>query len=101
VSATLSPILSLFLATSGKLYQNVQRVLAEDEQAVGIPPPIIPHRWPGPKNPRYGIPAEHWPMVVHRVVEKKEPLRNVAQEYGVSYETVRRLIRAAGKTQAS
>jgi transposase len=36
-------------------------------------------------------------MVIHRVVEKKESLRTVAQEYGVSYETVRRLLRAAGK----
>jgi len=51
----------------------------------------------GPKHPAYGIPASHWPTVVHRVVEKKEPLRTVAAAYGVSHETIRRLIRAATK----
>jgi Zn-dependent peptidase ImmA (M78 family) len=35
--------------------------------------------------------------VLHCVVEKKEPLRTVAAEYGVSDETIRRLIRAAKK----
>jgi hypothetical protein len=99
VSATLSPILSLFLAPSGKLYQNVQRALAEDEQASSSPPPIIHHRRPGPKRPAYGIPAEHWPTVLHCVLENHEPLRAVAQEYGVSHETIRRIIRAARKLQ--
>jgi hypothetical protein len=47
-----------------------------------------------------GIPAEHWPMVIHHVVEKKEPLRTVAAAYGVSHETIRRLIRAAMKEHA-
>jgi hypothetical protein len=28
----------------------------------------------------YGIPASEWPMVLHRVIEKKESLRTVAQE---------------------
>ncbi len=36
-------------------------------------------------------------MVVHRVVEQKEPLHTVAAGYGVSHETIRRLIRAAMK----
>jgi len=31
-------------------------------------------------------------MVIHRVVENNEPLRTVAQEYGVSHETIRRLL---------
>jgi hypothetical protein len=97
VSVTLSPILSLFLAPSGHLYQKVHQLLAADEQAASSPPPLLPHRRPGPKHPKYGIPPEHWPMVIHRVVEKKESLRTVAQEYGVSYETVRRLLRAARK----
>ena len=93
VSATLSPIFSLFLAPSGKLYQKVQRLLAEDETAEGSHPPIdIKHRRPGPRHPAYGIPAEHWPMVIHRVVEKKEPLRTVAAAYGVSHETIRRIM---------
>jgi hypothetical protein len=55
------------------------------------------HRRPGPQHPAYGIPAEHWPTVVQRVVEQKEPLRTVAAAYGVSHETIRRLIRAATK----
>jgi hypothetical protein len=97
VSTTLSPILALFLAPSGQLYQKVHQLLAADEQASSSPPPIIPHRRPGPKHQKYGISPEHWPMVMHRVVEKKESLRTVAQEYGVSYETVRRLLRAARK----
>jgi hypothetical protein len=98
VSAPLSPILYLFLAPSGRLYQRVQHLLSEDETAAGSTPPVvIKYQRPGPKHPAYGIPASHWPTVVHRVVEKKEPLRTVAAEYGVSHETTRRLIRAATK----
>jgi hypothetical protein len=33
VSVSLSPIFSLFLAPSGKLYQKLQYLLAEDEKA--------------------------------------------------------------------
>ncbi len=96
VSAPLSPIFYLVLAPTGILYQKVQRLLAEDEPAEGNSPPVvIKHRRPGPKHPKYGIPAEHWPMIMHRVVEQKEPLRTVAAAYGVSHETIRRLIRAA------
>jgi Zn-dependent peptidase ImmA (M78 family) len=38
-------------------------------------------------------------MVIHRVVEQKEPLRTVAAAYGVSHETIRRLMRAATNVQ--
>ena len=31
-------------------------------------------------------------MIIHRVVEKNEPLRTVAAEYGVSHETIRRIM---------
>jgi IS30 family transposase len=55
------------------------------------------HRRPGPKHPKYGIPTEHWPMVIHRIMEQKEPFRTVAAAYGVSHETIRRIIRAATK----
>ena len=92
VSAPLSPILYLFLAPSGKLYLKVQHLLAEDELFQRSNPPIIMHRRPGPKHPKYGIPASHWPTVVQRVVEKKEPPRTVAAAYGVSHETIRRLM---------
>ncbi len=56
-------------------------------------------RHPGPVKPRYGISAEEWPNVLRRVIENEEPLRQVAKDYGVSYETVRRTVRAAQKSQ--
>src|SRR6266567_5504627 len=93
VSAPLSPIFSLLLAPSGTLSQKVQHLLAEEERAEGSPPPaVIKHRRPGPRNPAYGLPASEWPTVLQRVVEKKEPLRTVAATYGVSPETIRRLL---------
>ena len=57
----------------------------------------MPKRHPGPKKPRYGIPSEEWPTVLRRVVENQEPLRKVADDYGVSYETIRRTVLAARK----
>jgi hypothetical protein len=93
-----SPIFYLFLAPSGTLYQKVQRLLAEDETPEGShPPAVIKHRRPGPTHPAYGIPASEWPTVLQRVLEQKEPLRTVADAYGVSHETIRRIIRAAPK----
>jgi hypothetical protein len=93
VSNALSPIFSLFLATSGKLYLKVQHLLAEDKLVQSSNPPLFKHRRPGPKHPNYGIPIELWPTVVQRVVEQKEPLRTVAAEYGVSHGTIRRTMR--------
>ena len=92
VSAPLSPIFSLFLAPSGTLCLKFQHLLAQDETHDVSPLPIVDKRRPGPKHPAYGIPPSHWPMVIHRVVENNEPLRAVAQEYGVSHETIRRLM---------
>ncbi len=92
VSATLSPILYLFLAPAGTLYLKVQDLLAHGETQDASPPPLVGKRRPGPKHPAYGIPASQWPTAVHRVVEKKEPLRTVAAAYGVSHETIRRII---------
>jgi hypothetical protein len=99
VTATLSPILSLCLAPSGKLYQKVQQLLSEnDEKASASNPPVIDEqRHPGPKKPRYGIPAEEWQNIRRRVLENRESLRQVAEDYGVSYETVRRFILATHK----
>jgi hypothetical protein len=93
VSNALSPIFSLFLAPSGKLYLKVQHLLVGDELVQSSNPPLLKRRRPGPKHPNYGIPADLWPIVVQRVVEQKEPLRTVAAEYGVSHETIRRIIR--------
>ena len=93
MSNTLSPIFYLFLAPSGKLYQKVQRFLIEEQSTHGSHPPVLKYRRPGPKRPKYGIPASEWPTVVRRVVEKKEPLRTVAAAYDVWHETIRRIIR--------
>ena len=92
MSSSLSPIFYLFLTPSGILYLKVQHLLAEDELVQRSNPPLLKHRRPGPKHPNYGIPAELWPTVVHRVVEQKEPLRTVAAAYGVSHETIRRIM---------
>ena len=71
----------------------MQRLLAEEETAEGSHPPVVmKHRRPGPKYPADGLPASEWPTVVHRVVEQKEPLRIVAAAYGVSHETIRRIM---------
>jgi hypothetical protein len=75
----------------------MQHLLAENESTGQSHPPLLKHRRPGPKHPTYGIPASQWPTVVHCVVEKKEPLRTVAVAYGVSHETIRRIIHAATK----
>jgi hypothetical protein len=67
-------------------------LLVHGEEHAANPPPIVGKRRPGTKHPNYGIPTEHWPMVIHRVVENNEPLRKVADEYGVSHETIRRIM---------
>ncbi len=92
MSAPLSPIFYLFLAPSGKLYLQVQHLLAGDELCQSCDPPFLKRRRPGPEHPNYGIPADLWPTVVQRVVEQKEPLRTVAAAYDVSHETIRRII---------
>ena len=92
------PICSLFLEPLGNLYKKLQVLLAEEEQAQRSTPPMIQQRRPGPRNPAYGIPSSEWQMVLQRVLEKKEPLRNVADDDGVSHETIRRLVRAARRS---
>jgi hypothetical protein len=92
VSNALSAIFYLFLIPSGFLYQKVQQLLAADETLEGSHPPVIKYRRPGPKHLSYGIPTSEWPIVVQRVVEQNEPLRTVAVAYGVSHETIRRII---------
>ena len=54
----------------------------------------LPQRRPGPDDPHWKIPATEWQIVLHRI-DQGEPLRKVASDYGVSYETVRRVIQAA------
>ena len=45
-------------------------------------------------DPRWKIPPSAWETVLQRV-EQGEPLRHIARDYGVSYEAVRRVLRAA------
>ena len=92
MSSALSPIFYLFLAPFGKLYLKVHRLLAEDELLQRSNPPLLKRLRPGPKHPNYGIPASEWPTVVHRVVEQQESLRTIAAIYGVSHETIRRIV---------
>jgi hypothetical protein len=92
VSNTLSPIFYLFLAPSGKLYLKVQHLLAGDELVQSSNPPLLKRRQPGPKHPNYGLPADLWPTVLQCVVEQKESLRTVAAAFGVSHETIRRIV---------
>ena len=60
--------------------------------------PVFPpqQRRPGPATPRRGIPRDQWPDVLHRS-EQGDSLRQIANSYGVSYETVRRTVKAARK----
>ena len=92
VSNALSPIFYLFLAPAGTLYLKVQQLLAHDKTHDASPPPLVGKRRPWPRQPNYAIPPEHWPTIIHRVVENNEPLRQVADEYGVTHETIRRIM---------
>jgi len=70
----------------------------ETDQPTSFAPALIvspsrKQRRPGPDKPRRGIPQEQWPDVVRRV-EHGESLRRVASDYHVSYETIRRVLRA-------
>ncbi|GHO54474.1 hypothetical protein [Ktedonobacter robiniae] len=62
------------------------------ENPVGIP---LSQRRPGPHHPQWKIPQVEWQTVLQRVTENHEPLRKVAKDYGVSYETIRRTVLAA------
>jgi len=70
VSSPLSPIFSLLLEPSGKLFKKLQDLLAEDEQAQKITPPIIQHQ-----RPVYGFPSSWllFPLIVSLV---SKPLRS-------------------------
>jgi len=79
------------------LYLKAQQLLVQGEAHVATHPPIVDKRPPGPKHPKYAVPAEHWRMIIYRVEENNESLRQVAVEYGVSHETIRRIMFYAQK----
>ena len=83
----------LFQLPSSTLYRKLRIVLSEIE----TPLVIETQRRPGPKDIPYGIPVEEWPTVLKRVLENHESYRTVAKDYGVSRETIRRLVRASKK----
>lgn len=96
-TASLSPVLIHFHSSTSFLYQKLQQLLQDDACSVKHAPVPATPRHPGPTKPRRRIPAEEWPTVLRRVVENQEPLRKVADEYGVSYETIRRIVNTARK----
>jgi hypothetical protein len=95
-------VLIHFHSPSSFLYQKLQQLLQHDQNCgSNVPLPPITNRHPGPAKPHYGIPPEEWPTVLRRVVEHQEPLRKVADDYGVSYETIRRTVIVARQQKAS
>jgi hypothetical protein len=90
-------VLVHFLSPSSFLSQKLQQLLQENPGNANYPLLPVAHRHPGPAKSQYEIPPAEWPTVLRRVVENQEPLRKVADDYGVSYETVRRTVLAARK----
>jgi hypothetical protein len=64
------------------------------EHVLTDPVVVSLQRRPGPENPQWKIPPAEWQTVLQRI-EQGESLRAVARDYNVSYEAVRRVIRAA------
>jgi hypothetical protein len=96
-SNALSPVLIHFLAPHGKLYQ---RLLALEQVLGGIPPIVATQQHPGSRASHHGIPPQEWPNVVRRVREHHNSLRQVAADYGVSHETIRRILRTCRNHRA-
>jgi hypothetical protein len=94
-TTTLSPILYLFQIPTSTLYRKLQIVLSQEDQ---IPLVIETQRRPGPKDIYYGISEDQWPAVLQRVLENHESYRKIAADYGVSRETIRRLVQASHMT---
>ena len=71
-----------------QLLYAIQR-LSNDERRVRTKGPYFGQ---DPSTRYRGIPASEWSTMVQRVMEQKEPLRTVAAAYGVSHETIRRML---------
>jgi hypothetical protein len=91
-TTTLSPILYPFQLPTSTLSQKLKKVLSE----VAILPVVETQRRAGPRDIPYGIPEQEWPVVLARVANH-ESYRQVAKDYGVSRETIRRLVQASQK----
>jgi hypothetical protein len=90
-------VLIHFVAPHGKLYH---RLLALEQLLGSLPPLVSAQQRPGPREPHRAIPPEEWPNVVRRVREHHESLRQVAADYGLSHETVRRILRTSRNHRA-
>jgi hypothetical protein len=66
-----------------------------------MPSPIMieTQRRPGPRDIPYGIPEDQWSTVLAQV-ENHVSYRKIAAEYGVSHETIRRLVQASRKASS-
>ena len=71
------------------IVSNGDGVLTENGIAISGP-----QRRPGPDNPQWKIPHAEWPVILRRVGQG-ETYRQIARHYGVSYEAVRRVVKAA------
>jgi DNA invertase Pin-like site-specific DNA recombinase len=58
--------------------------------------PVPEQRRPGPREIPYGIPEHAWHIVLARVADH-ESYRTIAKDYGVSRETIRRLVQDSKK----
>jgi hypothetical protein len=87
---SLSPIFYLFQLPTSTLSLKLQIVLSE----VAVPPVVETQRRPGPKDRPYGMPEDEWQLVLARVANH-ESYRKIAKDYGVSRETIHRLVQAS------
>jgi DNA-binding NarL/FixJ family response regulator len=87
-----SPLAGVLLSLQSPTNSDTATVSSADTPPLSVFSPQ--QRRPGPATPRRGIPLEQWPDVLHRI-EQGDSLRQIAKSYGVSYETVRRVVRTA------
>lgn len=86
----------LYLIPLEKLFPGRNDILVYKHPTVDKADVSLPsQRRPRP-DPHWKIPVSQWPTVLYRI-DQGEPLRKVASDYGVSYETVRRIIHAASE----
>jgi len=57
-------------------------------------------RRPRPDHPQWKIPHAEWSRVLYRVGQG-ETYRQIASQYGVSYEAIRRVVKAARREKES
>jgi Homeodomain-like domain len=92
-----SPLAGVLLSLQSPKNSDTAPVSSADTPPLSVFPPP-PQRRPGPATPRRGIALDQWPEVLRRI-EQGETLRQIAKDYGVSHETVRRTLKAAQKRE--